>query len=287
MCIIVIKPSDTPMPSRDTLENCFINNPHGAGIMYTKNEKVIINKGLMSEKSFFDTLDKIERIVDTNLVPMIFHFRIGTHGGKNQGNTHPFPISDEKEILQKSNNVTNVGICHNGIIHLCEKTVNDMSDTMMFIADYITYLYKSNPEFYRDENILQIINNMTNSKFAFLDKYGNISVVGKYDKVDGIYYSNSTYQNYYNIMYPTYNYDISTKYVRVMHLKYKDYAISNFGEIITNEHCNLYMDCDYNLYIYDIMWDVIRKKEGFKAVNKKGYPLKFDDEFIEMFPLGT
>ena len=288
MCIIVIKPINEPLPNEEIFKNCFINNPDGAGIMYTLNEKVIINKGLMSIKYFTDTLNKIKKIVNVDLVPMIFHFRIGTHGKNNQGNTHPFPISDEKEILQKINNITDIGLCHNGIIRLCDKTVNDMSDTMMFISDYITHFQKSNPEFHQDENILQIIDNMTDSKFAFLDKYSRISLVGKFDKVDGIYYSNSTYQNYYSI-YKNYNFNFNTgtdsDYVRVMPLHFTDYAFNKDGKVLPNTHCNLYMDFDYNVYEYEPSWDVLYKKNDFIAVDKKGSAIKYSTDYEELLPV--
>ena len=281
MCIIVIKPINEPLPNEEIFKNCFINNPDGAGIMYTLNEKVIINKGLMSIKYFTDTLNKIKKIVNVDLVPMIFHFRIGTHGKNNQGNTHPFPISDEKEILQKINNVTNVGICHNGIIQLCNKTVKNMSDTMMFISDYITYFQKSNPEFYLDENILHIISNMTDSKFAFMDKYGRISTIGKYEKIDGIYYSNTTYQNYYSM----YTFEENVKYLKLMPLKLKDYAINEFNEVITNEYLDMYMDCESNLYIFNPLHDSVDIREGFTILNRKSKPVKYDYENIELFPV--
>ena len=47
MCIIVVKPSSVVV-SRSILENCFANNPDGAGYMFANEGKVLIKKG------FFD-----------------------------------------------------------------------------------------------------------------------------------------------------------------------------------------------------------------------------------------
>ena len=54
MCIIAIKPKDIDLPSKEYLENCFINNDDGAGFMYTENNKVKIYKGYMTLTLFIN-----------------------------------------------------------------------------------------------------------------------------------------------------------------------------------------------------------------------------------------
>ena len=52
MCIIAIKPIGIKMPNIKTIENCWYNNPDGAGFMYAKESNVYIEKGLYEvEKS--------------------------------------------------------------------------------------------------------------------------------------------------------------------------------------------------------------------------------------------
>lgn len=46
MCIIAVKPAGIKMPERDQIEIMWHNNPDGAGIMYSLNGKVYIEKGL-------------------------------------------------------------------------------------------------------------------------------------------------------------------------------------------------------------------------------------------------
>ena len=48
MCIIAVKPAGIKMPERDQIEIMWHNNPDGAGIMYSLNGKVYIEKGFMS-----------------------------------------------------------------------------------------------------------------------------------------------------------------------------------------------------------------------------------------------
>ena len=47
MCIIVAVPANTPMPTADTIRECFISNPDGAGFMYADGKSVHIRKGFM------------------------------------------------------------------------------------------------------------------------------------------------------------------------------------------------------------------------------------------------
>ena len=59
MCIIVVKDKNKPLPKLEYLKNCFENNPDGMGFMYLKNNKVIIDKGYMTYKSFEKRFDKL------------------------------------------------------------------------------------------------------------------------------------------------------------------------------------------------------------------------------------
>ena len=62
--------------------------------MYTKNGKVIIDKGYMSLEALKAALKKIAKEVDLTKEAMVLHFRIGTAGGNTPQNTHPFPVMD-------------------------------------------------------------------------------------------------------------------------------------------------------------------------------------------------
>ena len=52
MCIIIAKEKYGRLPSEKELKNCFTNNSDGAGFMYVKNGKVVIDKGYMKYEAF-------------------------------------------------------------------------------------------------------------------------------------------------------------------------------------------------------------------------------------------
>ena len=79
MCVICVKPTNTLFPSKETLQNCFYNNNDGAGFMYTFQDKVHIQKGLMTFESFWNCLEQARQKTGDN-VPYVMHFRISTQG---------------------------------------------------------------------------------------------------------------------------------------------------------------------------------------------------------------
>lgn len=207
MCIIVVKDKNKPLPKKEYLKNCFENNPDGMGFMYLKHNKVIIDKGYMTYKSFEKRYDKLcKKFNNFKDLPLIMHFRIGTAGANSKENTHPYPISDDKRDLHKTYTKTDLGVVHNGIIYDYnpQKHQKDINDTQNFIMNYLYPLYKNWSTFYKNENILKGISSITDSKFAFLDRYGKIRLVGEFETdEDGILYSNSNYKNnwYYDYRY--------------------------------------------------------------------------------------
>lgn len=80
MCIIVYKPAGIELPSRETLRECWDNNPHGAGLMWADGERVNLQKGYMSWEDFEAALDEVTKGIDVASTPMALHFRIATHG---------------------------------------------------------------------------------------------------------------------------------------------------------------------------------------------------------------
>ena len=207
MCIIVVKDKNKPLPKLEYLKNCFENNPDGMGFMYLKHNKVIIDKGYMTYKSFEKRYNKLcKKFNNFKDLPLIMHFRIGTAGANSKENTHPYPISDDKRDLHKTYVKTNLGVVHNGIIYDYNPTKHqkDINDTQNFIMNYLYPLYKNWTTFYKNDNILSGINSITDSKFAFLDSCGKIKLVGKFETdEDGILYSNSNYKSnwYYSYRY--------------------------------------------------------------------------------------
>lgn len=190
MCIIAIKCKGVEMPSEQTLKTMWTNNPHGAGLMYTRDGRVYIDKGYMDWTSFHE---RIKSLGDTTNTAIIMHFRIATHGGVCPGNTHPFPVSDNIGLLTKLRLACKLGVAHNGIIPI--KPRDGISDTMEYIATRLAPLNKEDMDWYMDSRVLKQIGQEIKSKLAVLDGDGIISYYGDFiEETDGMIYSNTSYK---------------------------------------------------------------------------------------------
>lgn len=205
MCIICTKQKDKLFPSKGTLKNCFDNNNHGAGFMYSYNNKVYIKKGFVTFDAFYNALESARKITGDD-TPYVMHFRIATQGNDIQC-THPFPLSSKMDNLKKLKGTCNIGIAHNGIIQLTtDYKVKDYSDTMAFITEYLSLIIDSF-DWYKNKSRCDLIEKLmdkSHNKLAFLDKYGHIKRLGDgwiEDKATGCFFSNSSYSysrnNYY------------------------------------------------------------------------------------------
>lgn len=194
MCVICVKPTDTLFPSKETLQNCFFNNDDGAGFMYTFQDKVHIQKGLMTFESFWNCLEQARQKTGDN-VPYVMHFRISTQGHHKEC-THPFPLSSKMENLKKLKGTCSIGVAHNGVIRLTSDGAKDYSDTMKFITDYLYCIVDGDKQWYKNNNKLKLVERLTeNNRLAILDANGHIVTIGKgwiKDK-DGCMYSNNSY----------------------------------------------------------------------------------------------
>ena len=198
MCIIVAKKKGVKMPSKNILETCFNNNSDGAGLMYVQNGQVIIDKGYMDFKSFYKRLQKLERrLGDLTNKSIVMHFRIGTQGANDKATTHPFPISKDITQLKATYVKTDVGMVHNGIISRFNYD-KSISDTQLFIKDFVSVIKNLKKDFYTDNSVMQLLKGeIGSSKLCFLDKNENIYYIGEKFVDNGVVYSNTTYKSYY------------------------------------------------------------------------------------------
>lgn len=205
MCVIAAKPAGVDMPSDDRLMDMWYANPDGAGFMYADNGVVRIRKGFMELNKFMDAIDELRTKYDLTSLPLVLHFRITTHGGTKPENCHPFPISDSIGVLSKLESKTSLGVAHNGIINITPR--KGISDTMEYIATQIAPLYRAVPKFYKNKDLMEMINNATRSKLAFLTDKGGIYTVGAFVEEDGVLYSNKNfeYRSYRDFGYGCYD----------------------------------------------------------------------------------
>ena len=155
MCIIAVKKANQNLPEEKIMEAMFKHNSDGAGFCYCLNGEVRIQKGYMTYEAFTEALNKVSEKIDTYATPMIFHFRISTHGGITPALCHPFPMSRKMSDLKQLTTATQLAIIHNGIIDI--KTRKGVSDTMTYITERLAKRYKYDKEFYKNRKQREII----------------------------------------------------------------------------------------------------------------------------------
>ena len=292
MCIIAAKPAGVAMPSRDTIRTMWDGNRDGAGLMYLDGGKVTIEKGFMTYKSFAKKLDQLEKRLDLTKTPVVMHFRITTHGGTKPENCHPFPITDSIGALKKLTSRTDVGVAHNGIIHIIPRS--GISDTMEYIASQLAPLKRALPRFYENKNAMLLVKNAIDSKMAFLTKEGKIYTVGDFVTDNGVLYSNRSYikssLRYRDLgswnCYADFEDDwgdfqgIGYDDVKcLMWLDETDYLKSEDGSLI--EGLDFLIDESGKVYEYDYNSDAAFLVEGMTAYTEAGTPKHFDFDQAE------
>lgn len=138
MCIIGIKDHGTPLISEDTLRQCWNNNGDGAGFAYWNDTTAEweVEKGFMTFDAFL-TAFNAHKFEDKDYY--IVHFRFGTIGNKDSGNTHPFQLFVPMEEMRNTKFSSPYITVMNGS---CGAGRGIYSDTMRVINDYINPLYQ-------------------------------------------------------------------------------------------------------------------------------------------------
>ena len=233
MCIAIYSLKGTDIPSEDILKTCFLNNPDGAGFAFNKGGKVHIVKGFMDYKGFISAFKKYDAEFGFKQRGVLIHFRIATHGGVNVGCCHPFPISP-------------------------------LSDTMLFIRDYLTKIGSNRNWFYNKKNT-ELIYELINSKMAILNGNGDITATeGFHQGADGNYYSNCSYMNTCLSLYDEWFYDDAFSEMPLMQLKRNEIVCFNDGR--TEEYESGFHDL-YPIYLTkegDVYADYIGCSAGEK-----------------------
>ena len=181
MCIAILKTKDGNITDEQLL-NCFDNNPDGAGIAYTKDNKIFIVKGIFDAKQFVEEYHKAVAEADG---AMLVHCRIGTSGFKDYTNCHPHIVSDECVMI------------HNGILSIDVPKGSKVSDTVLYVEQYLKPLPK---DFMLNDGIMSLITDHigTGNKFVFLNNHGDFSIAN--EKAghwkNGVWFSNYSYEAY-------------------------------------------------------------------------------------------
>lgn len=196
MCIAIAKKIGVELPSEAILKNCFDNNDDGAGFAFAYNGTVYIRKGHMTFDAFMNDLRYCEKRYDLKECGMLMHFRIATHGGVCKEMTHPFPLISDTAALGKPLMACSYAIVHNGIISLTSDVAHKehgVSDTAVFVRDYLSLIAQNRQWFKRKANI-ELIEKLIGSKMAILNNRGEIINTSGFVEDNGVLYSNTTYK---------------------------------------------------------------------------------------------
>jgi predicted glutamine amidotransferase len=242
MCIAIASPRGVRPPNEEIFRNCWESNPDGAGFAFAYDGVVFIKKGFMTFDAFLASFNECNKRYNLEECGCLIHFRIATHGGVNQAMTHPFPIVADNGALSKIEYVSDYAVIHNGTISLTSSDAyreKNMSDTAIFVRDYLTLIAQNRQWFKRESNI-ELIHKLINSKMAILNGRGEIIHTEGFTEDGGNFYSNGTYKtirvrtskapHYYN--YSPYNYDNYDEYED--YTGWRDYNYGKYNDYSAN-----------------------------------------------------
>lgn len=285
MCIIASSAIGIPLPADETIDTMWAKNHDGAGLMYHKDGKVIIDKGYMKLSDFKAAIDRLKNEIDTVNTAVVLHFRIGTHGGNIPENTHPFPVVSKEPLLKKLHTSCDIGMAHNGIITNV-KPRNSISDTMEYVLEYLAPLKAAVHKFNEQPVIQKLIGDTINgSRMCFLTPDGKITYVGNWtsDEKTGIMYSNSGYMDYDSYSRYWYDDDDNDNYINLpssalMNFLSDAYIITESGDMIDADETECLIDRCGNVYYYNYRYDMAVRMENATAFNNSGQPVSFNED---------
>ena len=190
MCVICVSGRGVEQPDKRTISNMFMYNSHGAGYMFARRGRVEIHKGYDNLKDYLKAIDD-EHFTSEDVV--IYHFRIATQARRYEM-TQPFPMEADDELLEAWDCWADIGIAHNGIISLTSNGHPLMSDTALYIRDYLVPRIKSEKDI--PPLIDTIEDEIDGSRLAILCGNGNYYLCGRWIYEHGLLFSNDSYQDH-------------------------------------------------------------------------------------------
>lgn len=170
MCVLVVCEAGHALPSREVLKAMHRANPHGMGFA----SKSLHYKGMNFER-FYQRLQFVPQ--DENV---IIHFRYATHGSVCAKNCHPFKKGS-------------IWFAHNGILDI--EPDGDMTDSETAFRN-ILYPVAREYGVFSQELAATVDEVIGYSKFAFLDKKGNVMMFGNFEQYHGLWCSNMNWMRY-------------------------------------------------------------------------------------------
>jgi hypothetical protein len=200
MCLITVAPKGTDKYSElliSGIREAAKTNTDGIGYAFKRasTKKVYISKG------FTDIEKVILRLKKHRLKPddeLIIHQRIGNKGAKNTDMCHPFVLSKDKETILTNHQYVNLPVmAHNGTFHSHSQYNSQFSDTFWFVEEFmnnkfVVAMLKGDLEFFKKTFDSKLgVNRLA---FLFPGEETNVITVGKWNEVEGLFFSNDSYK---------------------------------------------------------------------------------------------
>jgi len=185
MCLLVIQHQDAPKLSHEWLEDFYLRNQDGVGLMYAEDGTLYIEKTL--PKNAEEWIDFYDSKIHGKFCA--FHLRMRTHGEINLVNCHPY------EVLNKIEHGLDLWLMHNGVLEIGNKSDPRKSDTWHYIDHYLKPMLKNHPDFSFTDAFKSMIQKHigTSNKFVLMDNTGRYQVINQSSglKWGGLWLSNT------------------------------------------------------------------------------------------------
>jgi hypothetical protein len=176
MCLIIIKENNKPLVSHDMIQEVWIDNPHGAGIIFKRegSDNYQMIKGMMSEIELHQTIKQL-KLSEKDFIA--YHLRWATSGEIDAKTTHPFIVHEEVgrvEALSAHNSKKTLYVMHNGVIRDLNDKEAKVSDTVRFASEYLSDIPAYN--LFNSKVTKQLIEKFIDGSRLFLahSNYGHI-----------------------------------------------------------------------------------------------------------------
>lgn len=179
MCILITKDKGAEFPPIGNILNSAENNPDGFSLAWNEEGRVRTYRTL-DRATFIRKYISLANRLGKDSSGMVLHARIATHGAVSLANCHCW--------TSFAGTPGELAFAHNGILAVPPR--GGMTDSETFLRDYFE------PSFaragWRGASGV-IARKIGFSKFAFIDKEGNIRRFGQFITEDGCQYSNTSY----------------------------------------------------------------------------------------------
>jgi hypothetical protein len=192
MCVIVCQSIGADMLGRSALSQMWQANPDGAGYMFAYEGILYVRKPYYKLRELVRAYTEEHKEYGA-YSPFVLHFRVATHGSKNEENTHPHILANGE-----------AGLVHNGILSFDPPMSADISDTVFFCR---TVLAERATAQLTDDKFAGLLGEMIgpSNKLVIMDNAGNASIVNEGQGMwDG--------DNWFSNMYWKYRSAITTPY---------------------------------------------------------------------------